>query len=76
MFSDFDFSLLDNKLIKEDTIREELISPLLRKLGYSISGSNKIIRSLALDHPYVRIGTKKNNIRIIPRLFIDYRWGI
>ncbi len=78
MFSDFDFSLLDNKLIKEDTIREELVSPLLRKLGYSISGSNKIIRSLALDHPYVRIGTKKNNIKIIPDylLIIDekYKW--
>ncbi len=78
MFHDFDFSLLNSKLVKEDTVREELISPLLKALGYSISGNHRIIRSFALPHPYVYIGTKKNNIKIIPDylLIIDdkYKW--
>lgn len=78
MFYDFDFSLLNSKWVKEDTVREELISPLLKALGYSISGNHRIIRSFALPHPYVYIGTKKNNIKIIPDylLMIDgkHKW--
>lgn len=78
MFYNFDFSLLNSKWVKEDTVREELISPLLKALGYSISGNHRIIRSFALPHPYVYIGTKKNNIKIIPDylLMIDdkHKW--
>nr|WP_240764606.1 type I restriction enzyme HsdR N-terminal domain-containing protein [Escherichia coli] len=78
MFYNFDFSLLNSKWVKEDTVREELISPLLNALGYSISGNHRIIRSFALPHPYVYIGTKKNNIKIIPDylLMIDgkHKW--
>lgn len=78
MFDDFDFSLLNSKLVKEDTVREELISPLLKALGYSLSGNHRIIRSFALLHPFVYIGTKKNNIKIIPDylLMIDgkHKW--
>lgn len=64
MFYYFDFSLLNSKWVKEDTIRGELISPLLKALGYSLSGNHRIIRSFALPHPYIYIGTKKNNIKI------------
>lgn len=78
MFDNFDFSLLRSKLVKEDTVREELISPLLKALGYSLSSNHQIIRSFALLHPYVYIGTKKNNIKIIPDylLIIDgkHKW--
>ena len=66
LYSDFDFSILEDKQFKEDSVREELIVPLLRKLGYSASGLNKIIRSKALLHPYVSFGTQKRKIYITP----------
>lgn len=66
MFDNFDFSILENKEFKEDAVREELITPLLKRLGYSVSGQNKIIRSKSLVHPFVSIGTSKRKINIIP----------
>ena len=78
MFSKFDFRLLNDPDFKEDAVREELISPLLSKLGYSAGGPNKIIRSKSLEHPFVHIGTKKHNVKIIPDylLVIDdkHKW--
>src|SRR5258708_5322375 len=47
---DFDFSLLDSTDFKEDSVREEIIQPILKALGYSAGGKNRIIRSLALSH--------------------------
>ena len=66
MFSDFDFNLLDDPSFKEDSVREELVFPILKWLGYSSSGENRIVRSKALTHPYVYIGSKKHPITIIP----------
>jgi len=66
LFSNFDFNILNDPDFKEDSVREEVIAPLLKELGYSASGENKIIRSKALKHPYVYIGTKKHKINIIP----------
>ena len=66
LFEDFDFSLLSSPDFKEDAVREELIVPLLRELGYSAFSSNKIIRSKALTHPFVYIGTRQHKIHIIP----------
>ncbi|QFS45700.1 type I restriction enzyme HsdR N-terminal domain-containing protein [Nostoc sphaeroides] len=66
MFSDFDFLLLDDPSFKEDSVREELIVPLLKALGYSASGPGKIIRSKTLTHPFVYIGSKKYQVSIIP----------
>jgi len=66
MFNDFDFMLLDDPDFKEDSVREELIVPLIRKLGYSVTGENKIVRSKSLIHPYVAIGSKQRKISIIP----------
>ena len=65
-FADFDFGLLDDRDFREDSVREELIVPLLSMLGYAASGPNRIIRSRPLEHPFVRIGTRKHAIRIIP----------
>jgi len=66
MFSDFDFSLLDDPAFKEDSVREELIVPVLKDLGYSASPPNQILRSVTLKHPYVYIGTKKHPVNIVP----------
>jgi 16S rRNA G966 N2-methylase RsmD len=66
LYKDFDFSLLDTPEFKEDSVREELIKPLLDELGYSSSGPNKIIRSLTLRHPFVRIGSSEKKVNIVP----------
>lgn len=66
MFSDFDFSLLDNLEFKEDAVREEIIAPIIRRLGYRPSGSIKVQRSKSLIHPFVMIGSKRHPVNIIP----------
>jgi hypothetical protein len=65
MFDKFDFKVLDDKLFKEDSVREELIVPVLERLGYSATGEHKIVRSEPLVHPFVHIGTKAYKVNII-----------
>jgi hypothetical protein len=66
MFNGFDASLFDDPDFKEDSVREEIVVPILRRLGYSASGPNKIVRSKGLLHPFVMIGSKKHPVYIIP----------
>ncbi len=54
----------DNYENKEDTVREVIILPLLKYLGYS---EDNIVRSLTLNHPFLKTGsTKKRPIQLIP----------
>jgi hypothetical protein len=73
MFEDFDFSVLDSEEFKEDAVREEIIAPILKKLGFSASGPSRVQRSKNLVHPYVMIGSKKHKINIVPdyTLYVD-----
>lgn len=71
----FKKSLLDNPEFKEDSVREEIISPLLKRLGYAPGTANNLVRSRALPHPYVYIGTKKHNIKIIPDYVLEPEYG-
>ena len=73
MFTSFNFELLNNPEFKEDSVREELLVPLLTKLGYSASGECGIIRSKQLVHPFVMIGTQKRKINIIPDYILTYK---
>lgn len=66
MFSEFDFEILNDSDFKEDAVREELIVPIIKKLGYLVHGDSRIIRSKALIHPYVAIGSQERKISIIP----------
>lgn len=66
MFENFDFSLLDDPDFKEDAVREEIIVPVLKRLGYQASGTTRIQRSKALRHPFVHIGTRKHPVNIVP----------
>jgi len=66
LFAGFDFSLLESPDFKEDSVREEIVLPLLHSLGYSAGGLNQIIRSKALEHPFVNIGSGKRKIILIP----------
>ncbi|MBG1269282.1 type I restriction enzyme HsdR N-terminal domain-containing protein [Nostoc sp. WHI] len=65
-FRDFDFKLLNSPDFKEDSVREELITPLLHALGYQAQGEFQIIRSKSLLHPFVMIGSKKHKVNIVP----------
>lgn len=62
----FDFSVLNSKDFKEDSVREEIILPILQALGYSASPPNRIIRSKALEHPFLTVGSSKRPITLIP----------
>lgn len=62
----FDFSQLNNPEFKEDAVREELVVPIIKGLGYGISKPYQVIRSRKLVHPFVSIGSKRQAIHIIP----------
>ena len=66
LFEDFDFSILENPNFKEDSVREEIIAPIIKKVGYRPSGDIRVERSKALSHPFVMIGSNKREIKIIP----------
>lgn len=66
MFADFDFEILNDPFFKEDSVREELILPIIKSLGYSLNGDARIIRSKPLVHPYVAIGSQRKMVSIIP----------
>lgn len=77
-YKDFDFQLLNNPEFKEDAVREELINPILKGLGYKAFGHNRIVYSKTLSHPFVKIGSKKRQINIIPDYLFEingkYTW--
>lgn len=63
LLQNFDFSQLNSPDFKEDSVREVIISPLLHNLGYSAA---QIIRSKSLQHPFLKVGSKKRPITLIP----------
>lgn len=64
LFGQLDFSkILDNPDFKEDSVREVIILPILRELGYT---QENIIRSKTLQHPFLKIGSKKRPINLVP----------
>jgi len=66
LFADFNFALLDDHRFKEESVREELISPLIKYIGYTNSGDTQIIRNYGLKHPFIFVGTTRKNIAVIP----------
>ncbi len=65
LFGDLDFqSIIDNPDFKEDSVREVIILPILKALGYD---HNNIVRSKTLVHPFLKLGSnKKIPIKLIP----------
>lgn len=62
----FNFDLFDDPEFKEDSVREEIILPIIKELGYSSQKPFQIIRSRNLEHPFVSIGSQQKKISIIP----------
>jgi DNA modification methylase len=77
LFGNLDFSSIShNPNFKEDSVREVIILPILKELGYNQSD---IDRSKTLSHPYLKIGSnKKIPIKLIPDYSIkvsnNYAW--
>ena len=64
LFGDFDFqAMIDNPDFKEYSVREVILLPILEALGYT---GNNIVRSKTLQHPFLKIGSKKRPINLIP----------
>jgi hypothetical protein len=63
---DFNYDVLNDPEYGEDSVREEIIFPIIKSLGYSSIGNNKIVRSRKLLHPFVSIGSQQKKINIIP----------
>lgn len=66
MFPNFDPSLLESSEFKEDSVREIIITPMLTRLGYTPSGTNRVTRSKTLRHPFIYAGTRKCPVNLIP----------
>lgn len=77
LFGDLDLkSISNNPDFKEDSVREAIILPILKALGYK---SSDIVRSKTLRHPYLKVGAnKKIPIRLVPdyclRVENNYAW--
>lgn len=62
----FDMNVINNHEFLEDSVREEIVLPIIKGLGYSHSKPNQIIRSRKLLHPFVSIGSQRKEIYIVP----------
>jgi DNA modification methylase len=75
IFNNFDFKQLASPDFKEDSVREVLILPILQRLGYD---NSQIVRSKSLAHPYLKIGSKKRPVTLVPDYLLkvedSYAW--
>ena len=60
-----DFHNYNFEELNETDVREEIISPLLRELGYRSGTENDIIREQLLKYPHSFLGRKKDNDPIL-----------
>ena len=64
LFGQLDFKkIATNPDFKEDSVREVIILPILKELGYT---QDNIVRSKTLQHPFLKIGSKKRPINLVP----------
>lgn len=63
IFQNFDFNRLNSPDFKEDAVRETIILPIIEALGYK---NEQIIRSKALIHPFLKIGSQKRAVKLVP----------
>lgn len=67
----FAWEVLDAPEFQEDSVREEIIVPILKGLGYGIERPYRIIRSKKLLHPFVSIGSATKNIYLVPDYLLE-----
>ncbi|WP_122677345.1 type I restriction enzyme HsdR N-terminal domain-containing protein [Pseudomonas viridiflava] len=57
---------------KEDSVREEIITPILKRLGYKVEGKARISRSKPLINEFIRIGVTNHPVTTIPDYTLYY----
>lgn len=67
----FNYKNLDDPEFLEDSVREEILLPLIKAMDYDVSSQNKIVRGRKLQHPYVFFGTIKKKINIVPDYILE-----
>lgn len=67
----FDFRILDEPDFQEDSVREEILAPILVALGYGAGRPNRIVRSKKLVHPFVSIGSATKQIYLVPDYVLE-----
>ncbi len=73
IFGNIDFNNLPEDY-NESSVREEIVAPLLKILGYSSSDKeNHIIREPHLEHPFTQIGTKSYRVTERPDYLIQVK---
>ncbi|MFN4086867.1 MAG: DNA methyltransferase [Spirosomataceae bacterium] len=64
LFGQLDFKKIANDPdFKEDSVREVIILPIIKELGYT---QENIVRSKTLQHPFLKIGSKKRPVNLVP----------
>lgn len=75
IYPNFDFKQIYSSDFKEDSVREVLILPMLQALGYD---NSQIVRSKALAHPFLKIGSQKRPVNLVPDYLLkieeNYAW--
>lgn len=66
------FELINFHNLNETDIREEILAPLIRRLGYRSGSENNVIREQSLRYPRVFIGRKNAKKDPILRGIADY----
>ena len=78
LYKDFDFNALNDSNFEESSVREEIISPMLKSLNYKAFGKNKILREKGITHPFIQTGSKKREITNFPDYLLqvdsEYKW--
>lgn len=78
LFNGYEINTIkDNPDFKEDSVREIIILPILKALGYN---NNTIERSKNLKHPFLKTGSKKRPINLVPDYLLkvenNYAWTL
>lgn len=66
MFDNLTLDFIKSSEFKEDSVRELIVLPILKRLGYSAMGNARVQRSKTLTHPFIRVGTNNHAVKIIP----------
>ena len=66
MFQNIEPKIFDDPEFKEDSVRELVIAPILARLGYLPNGGTRVTRSKSLQHPFIRVGTRRHPVTTIP----------
>lgn len=62
MFEGIEKFTFDDPDFKEDSVRELIIAPMLKKLGYLPSGTHRVARNKTLRNPFIRVGTRNHPV--------------